>query len=185
MHPGEYPFKFMKDINWLAAELHEQGDRSVTELRNGVVIVAGRSNNYQIELRMLENTSTGLERAETVGVQYNRLLGQQLDSKVFLHQTAPPRPIVERTKNLAIHSRVTASTAEGRVTALKIAGARRITSQNQEMPPPTRNAKVVARATSVGVMSTLRKNTMTFADVLSTGLAIRGARSCEGCDAGQ
>ena len=75
MHPGEYPLKFMMGINWLAAELHERGDRSVTELRNGVIIVAGRSDIYQIQLRMLENNSTGLERAETVGVQYNRLLG--------------------------------------------------------------------------------------------------------------
>ena len=42
---------------------------------------------YEIEVRMLENNRTGLERAEierVVGNQYNRFLKQQQDSKALL-----------------------------------------------------------------------------------------------------
>ena len=86
MQPGEDPFKFMMEIDRLAADLHRQGDRSVTELRKCVIIVARLSANYQIEVHMLENNTTGLERAEierVAGNQYNILLRQQQDSKAL------------------------------------------------------------------------------------------------------
>ena len=47
----------------LAADLHRLGDRSVTELRKCVTVVTGLSADYGIEVRMLVNTPTGLERA--------------------------------------------------------------------------------------------------------------------------
>ena len=48
MQPGEDPFKFMMETDRLAADLHRLGDRSVTELRKCVVIVAGLSTDYEI-----------------------------------------------------------------------------------------------------------------------------------------
>ena len=36
MEPGGYPFKFMTEIDRLAADLHRLGDKSVTELRNSM-----------------------------------------------------------------------------------------------------------------------------------------------------
>ena len=74
----------MMEIDRLAADLHRLGDRSVTELRKYVIIVAGLSADYEIEVEMLENNPEDLERAEikrVVGNQYNRLLSQQHDSK--------------------------------------------------------------------------------------------------------
>ena len=73
----------MMEIDRLAADLHRLGDRSVTELRKCVIIVARLSADYGIEVRLLENNPTGLERAEierVVGNQYNGLLRQQQDS---------------------------------------------------------------------------------------------------------
>ena len=74
----------MLEINRLAADLHRLGDRSVTKLRKCVLIVGGLSADYEIECRMLENNSRGLERADierVVGNQHYRLLRQQYDSK--------------------------------------------------------------------------------------------------------
>ena len=64
MQPGEDPFESMVKIDRLAADLYRLGHRSVTELRKCVLIVAGLSDDYQIEVRMLDNNPTGLERAE-------------------------------------------------------------------------------------------------------------------------
>ena len=67
----------MMEIERFAADLHKRGDRSVTELRKCVIIVTGLFANYEIEVRMLENTPAGLKRADiecVVGNQYNRLL---------------------------------------------------------------------------------------------------------------
>ena len=86
MEPGKDPFIFIIETDRLAAHLHRLGKRSVTELRKYVIIVAGLSADYQIEVRMLENNPTGLERAEiehVVGNQYNRVLRQQQDSKAL------------------------------------------------------------------------------------------------------
>ena len=76
----------MMEIGLLALDLHRLGDRSVTKPRKCVVIVAGLSANYGIEVRMLENNSTGLEKAEierVVGNQFNRLLRQHQTSKAL------------------------------------------------------------------------------------------------------
>ena len=76
----------MMGVDGLAADLHRLGDKSVIELRKGVIIGSGMSADYNIEVRMLENSPTGLERAEierVVGSQYSRLLGQQQDSKTL------------------------------------------------------------------------------------------------------
>ena len=52
-----------------------------------MIIEAGLSADYDIEVQMLENNPSGLDRAEiegVVGSQYNRLIRQQHDSKAFL-----------------------------------------------------------------------------------------------------
>ena len=51
-----------------------------------MIIVAGLSTDYEIDVCTLENNPTVLERAEierVVGNQYNRLLGQQQDTKAL------------------------------------------------------------------------------------------------------
>ena len=86
MQSGKDPFQFTMEIDWLAADLHRLGDRFVTELRKCVIVVARLSFDYDIEVRMLGNNPTDLERAEierVVGNQYSRLLRQQQDSKAF------------------------------------------------------------------------------------------------------
>ena len=86
MEPGGDPFKFMMEIDRLAADLHRLDDKSVTELRKCVIIVSGLSADFQMECCMLENSPAGLNRAEierVVGNQYNRLLRQQRDSKAL------------------------------------------------------------------------------------------------------
>ena len=86
MEPGSDPFKFMMEVDRLAADLHRLGDKSVTELRKCVIIVSGLSADFEMECRMLENNPAGLNRAEierVVGNQYIRLLRQQQDSKAL------------------------------------------------------------------------------------------------------
>ena len=86
MEPGGDPFKFMMEVDRLAADLHRLGDKSVTELRKCVIIVSGLSADSEMECRILENNPAGLNRAEIEGVvgnQYNRLLRQQQDSKAL------------------------------------------------------------------------------------------------------
>ena len=51
MEPGGDPFKFMMEIDRLAADLHRLGDKSVTELRKCVIIVSGRSDDFEMECR--------------------------------------------------------------------------------------------------------------------------------------
>ena len=77
MEPVGDPFKFMMEVDKLAADLHRLGDKSVTDLRKCVIIVAGLSADYEMECRMLENNPDGLNRSEikrVIGNQYNRLL---------------------------------------------------------------------------------------------------------------
>ena len=86
MEPGDDPFNFMMKIDRLAADLHRLGDKSVTELRECVIIASGLSADFEMECRMLENNPAGLNRAETGRVvrnQYNRLLRQHQDSKAL------------------------------------------------------------------------------------------------------
>ena len=86
MEPGSNPFKFMMEIDRLAADLHCLGDKSVPELRKCVIVVSGLSADFEMECRMLESNPAGLNRAEierNVGNQYNKLLRQQQDSKAL------------------------------------------------------------------------------------------------------
>ena len=80
MEPGGDPFKFMMEVDRLAADLHRLGDKSITKLRKGVIIVSGLSADFEMECRILDNNPAGLNRAEIERVvenQYNRLLRQQ------------------------------------------------------------------------------------------------------------
>ena len=84
--PGGDLFQLIMKIDRLAADLHRLGDRSVTEFTKCVIIVAGLSADYEIEVCMLKNNPNGLERAEIERVvrnQCNRLLRQQQDSKAL------------------------------------------------------------------------------------------------------
>ena len=86
MQRGEDPFQVMTEIDRLSADLHGLGDKSVTELRKYMIIASGLSADYEIEVHMLKNNPTGLERAgieRVVGKQYKRLLRQQQDSKAL------------------------------------------------------------------------------------------------------
>ena len=86
MEPSGDSFKFMMEIDRLAADFHRLGDKSVTELRKCVIIVSGLSAGFEMECRMLENNPAGLNRAgieRVVGNQYKRLLRQQQDSKAL------------------------------------------------------------------------------------------------------
>ena len=77
LQPGEDPFQFTMEIDRFAADIHRPGDRSVTELRKCVIIVARLSADYEIEVRMLEDNPAGLERAEI-----ERAVGNQHKSPV-------------------------------------------------------------------------------------------------------
>ena len=86
VEPGGDPLKFMMNIDRLVADLHRLSDKSIPELRKCVIIVSGRSDDFEMECRILENNPAGLNRAEikrVVGNQYNRLLRQQQDSKAL------------------------------------------------------------------------------------------------------
>ena len=86
MQPGEDTFQFMIQIDRLAADFHRLDGRSVTGLRRCVVIVAGLSADYDIDVRMVDNNPADLERAEIerlVRNQYNRLPKQHRDSKAL------------------------------------------------------------------------------------------------------
>ena len=86
MELGGDPFKFMMEVDRLAADLHRLGDNSVTELRKCMIIVSGLSAGFGMKCRILENNPADLNRAEierVVGNQYNRRLRQQQDSKAL------------------------------------------------------------------------------------------------------
>ena len=122
---------------------------------------------------MLENNSRGLERAEIERVaenQYSRLLRQQQDSKASKGTTTADRG--EKNRRPATDSRVTASTAKGRVTALRATEARRRRSKNQEIPPLTKRAEVKASATSMGMRITLRMDTVACVEAWIIGLTV-------------
>ena len=64
MGPGDDSFKLMMETDRLRADLHRLSDKSVTELRKSVVMMAGLSANYEMKYSMLENNPPGLNRAE-------------------------------------------------------------------------------------------------------------------------
>ena len=76
---GSDPYKFTMEIDRLAADLHRLGDKSLVELRKGVIIVAGLSADHEMKCQSVENNPTGFERAEierVVGNQFTSLLTQ-------------------------------------------------------------------------------------------------------------
>ena len=96
-----------------------------------------------------------------------------MTQRICRHRKALQRRIAEkRTGDPATDSRVTVLIAEGKFTALRNAGVRLRRSKKLLKPPPIRRAEVGASATSAGVRSTLRTNTVACAEVLITGLAI-------------
>ena len=157
------------DVDRLTADLHRLDDNR-TEYKYDY-----RSGNYEIEIRMLENNPTDLQRAETervVGNQEKRLLRQQQESKAL--STSKGTTTADRgEKNRKPRNRFKGSCfSYGRnVTALRTAGAQR-REINHEMPPSTRRADVGISATSVGVRSTSRINTVASVEAWSTELAI-------------
>ena len=72
MESSGYPFKFMMEVDRLAADLHRLGDKSVTELRKCVIIVSGLSADLKMECCILENNPAGPNRAEI-----ERVVGNQ------------------------------------------------------------------------------------------------------------
>ena len=64
MESGGDPFKFMMEIDSLAADLHRLGDKSVTDLRKCIIIVSGLSAGFEMECRMLEKKPAALNRTE-------------------------------------------------------------------------------------------------------------------------
>ena len=108
MEPGGHPFKFMMEIERLAADLHHLDDKSVTELRKCVIIMSGLSADFEMECRMPENNPAGLNRAEierVVGNQYNRLLRQQQDSKALSASKGTSTVNRGKGKNRRLHHR--------------------------------------------------------------------------------
>ena len=106
MEPGGDPFKFMREVDRLAADLHRLGDKSVTELRKCVIIVSGLSADFEMECCILENNPAGLNRAEierVVGNQYNRLLRQQQNSKALSASKGTVTANRRKGKNRKLH----------------------------------------------------------------------------------
>ena len=99
MEPGGDPFKFMMEVDRLAADLRRWGDKSVTELRKCVIIVSGLSADFEMACRILENNPAGLNRTEierVVGNQYNRLSGSNRTRRHCRYRRAPSRQIAGR-----------------------------------------------------------------------------------------
>ena len=68
-------FKFMMELDRLAADLRKLGDRSKPQLRKCVIILAEPSADYEIECRILENNATVLKRT-------------QIERRESIHQTS-------------------------------------------------------------------------------------------------
>ena len=172
MEPGGDPFKFMMEIDRLAADPHRLGDKSVTELRNCVIIVSSLSADFETECRTLENNLVGLDRAEierVVGNQYyNRVLRQQQDSKALSASKGTVTANRGKGENRRPHHK-----SEGNCfncgkkshRAGDCRSAKRV--KNPELPT-TRRRGVAAVGASAGVRSTLRAGTVVCARALST-----------------
>ena len=166
----------MMEIDRLAADRLRLGDISVTELKKCVVVVAGLSADYEIEVRMLEKNSAGFDRAEIEGVvgnQYIRLFRQQHDSKALSASESTTtadrgkkkrRPRNRFEGNCFNCGRMGHHAEDYRSAKKKI--------KKSKDAPPTRRGDVGKSATSVGVRSTLRINTVACAEAWSTGFAI-------------
>ena len=181
MQPGGDPFKFMMEIDRLAADLHRLGDKSVTELGKCVIIMSGLSADFEMECRMLENNPAGLNRTEiepAVGNQYNRLLRQQQDSKALSASKGTVTSNRGKEKNRRPHCKFDGNCFNcGK--KYHRAGDCRSAKKTTNLELPTTRRRVVAAvgATSAGVRSTLRTCTVVCPRALSTGR--KNVRSAE------
>ena len=76
----------MIEIDRLAKELQRVGNKTISEMKQYVVIVVERSADYEMVCHILKNNAAGLSRAEIergLWNQYNRLFWQQQDSKAL------------------------------------------------------------------------------------------------------
>ena len=108
MEPGGESFKFIMEVDRLAADLHCLGDKSVTELRKCVVIVSGLPADFEMECCILGNNPADLNRAEierVVGNQYNRLLRKQQDSKALSASKGAVTANRGKGKNRRLHQK--------------------------------------------------------------------------------
>ena len=105
MEPGSDPFKFMMEVDRLAADLYRLGDKSVTKLRKCVIIVSGLCVDFEMECRILEDNPAGLNRAEierVVGNQYIDFSGSNRTRRHCQHRRVPSRQIAKR-REMRIH----------------------------------------------------------------------------------
>ena len=95
MQPGEDPFQFKMETDQLEADLHRLGGRFITQLIKCVIIVTGLSADYEIEVRVLQNNPTGLERSEIERVVGNQTFQAAAGLKGFIgierHHLGRPR----------------------------------------------------------------------------------------------
>ena len=127
-----------------------------------------------MECRTLENNPAGLNRAEierVVGNQYNRLLGQQEDSKALSASKGTVTANREKGKNGKLHHKF-----DGKCFNCGKKGHRAVDCRsakkrvkNTELPTTGRRAVAAVGATSAEVRSTLRTDTVVCATALSTG----------------
>ena len=135
----------------------------------------GLSTDYEMERRVLKNNPAGLNRTEVervVGNQYTRLFRQQQDSKAL--SASKSTNAVDRSKGKKRRPR---NKFKGKCFNCGKKGHRAgesrsaKNSENPEIRPPARRAKVRASAPFMGVRSTLRTSTVVCARVFRTGLA--------------
>ena len=174
MEPGSDPFKFMMEVDRLAANLHHLGDKSVTELRKCVIIVSGLSADFEMECRILENNPAGRNRTEierVVGNQYNRLFRQQQDSKALSALKGAVTANRGKGKNRKLHHKFDGNWFNCGKKGHRAGDCRSAKKRvkNPELPTTGRRAVAAVGATSAGVRSTLRTGTVVCARALSTG----------------
>ena len=180
MEPGGDSFKFMLEIDRLAADLHRLGDKPLTELRKCVIIVSGLSADFEMECRMLENNPAGLNRAKVERVvvnQYNRLIRQQQDSKALSASKGTDTVNRGKGKNRRPHHKFDGNCFNCGKKGHRAEDYRSAKSvKNPELPTTRRRAVAAVGATSAGVRSILRTGTVVCASALSTGReAVRSA----------
>ena len=150
---------------------------SVTKLRKCVITVAKLSADYETECRMLENNTTGLERAKNeriVDSQYNNFLRQQQDSKKALSaskSTTTADDDQEKKWRFRNQFQGNCFNCGKKGHRVEECSSTKKEIESSELLP-IRRAEVGASATSAGVRSTLRTSTGICAKVLSTGLTI-------------
>ena len=135
-----------------------------------MIIVAGLSVDYEIEVRMLVNNPAGLDRAEierVVGNQYNRLLRQHQNSKT-LSASGGTTTADRGEKKRRPHKRFESNCFN--------CGRKDHRAEDCRSAKKTEKSRDAAAdkggATSVGARSSLHTNAVACAEAWSTKLAI-------------